>query len=78
MVKNPPTSAEDAGNTGSAAQLGRSLGEGKGNPFQDSRLGNPKGRRAWWATTHGVAASQTGLSILTLIFKFFHVLIILV
>ena len=25
-------------------------------------LGNPMDRRAWWATVHGVAKSQTGLS----------------
>ena len=78
MVKSPPANAEDAGNMGSAAELGRSLGEGKGNPFQDSRLGNPKGRGAWWARVHGVATSQTGVSTLTLIFKLLHVLIILV
>ena len=78
MVKSPPANAEDAGNMGSAAELGRALGEGKGNPFQDSRLGNPKGRGVWWARVHGVATSQTGGSTLTLIFKLLHVLIILV
>jgi len=33
---------------------GRSPGEGNGN-FQQSCLGNPKDRGAWWATVHGVA-----------------------
>ena len=42
MVKNLLASAEDAENTGSATELGRSLGEGNDNPFQDSWLGNPK------------------------------------
>ena len=27
--------------------------ERNGNPLQDSRLGNPKDRGAWWATVHG-------------------------
>ena len=78
VIKSPPTNAEDAGNMGSNAELGRALGEGKGNPFQGSRLENPKGRGAWWAIVHGVATSQTGVSTLTLIFKLLHVLIILV
>ena len=34
---------------------GRTPGEGNGNPFQYSCLGNPKDRGAWWATVHGVA-----------------------
>ena len=33
--------------------LGRSLGEGNGNPFQYSCLGNPMDRGAWRATVHG-------------------------
>ena len=38
------------------------LGEGNGNPFQDSCLENPMDRGAWWATVYGVAKSQTWLS----------------
>ena len=34
--------------------LGRSLGEGNGNPLQYSCLGNPMDRGAWWATVPGV------------------------
>ena len=34
---------------------GRSPGEGNGNPLQDSCLGNPMDREAWWAIVHGVA-----------------------
>ena len=30
--------------------LGRSFGEGNGNPLLYSCLGNPTDRRAWWAT----------------------------
>ena len=33
---------------------GRFPGEGKGNPCQDSCLGKPMDRGAWWATVHGV------------------------
>ena len=34
--------------------LGRSSGEGNGNPLQYSCLGNPRDREAWQATIHGV------------------------
>ena len=34
---------------------GRSPGEGNGNPFQYSCLGNPMDRETGWATVHGVA-----------------------
>ena len=33
------------------------FGGGDGNPLQDSCLGNPMNRGAWWATVHGVAKS---------------------
>ena len=36
-------------------------GEGNGNPFQYSCLGNPMGSRAWWTTVHRVSKSQTRL-----------------
>ena len=39
--------------------LGRSLGEGNGNPFQYSCLENPMDRGAWQATFHRVTKSQT-------------------
>ena len=38
----------------SIPELGRSRGEGNGNPLQYSCLGNPMDRGAWWATIHGV------------------------
>jgi len=34
---------------------GRPPGEGNGNPYQYSCLGNHMDREAWWATTHGVS-----------------------
>ena len=61
-VKNQPANAGYAGDPGSTPGLGRSLGEGNGNPLQYSCLENPMDRRAWWATVHGVAKSQTRLS----------------
>ena len=41
--------------------LGRSPGEGNGNPLQYSCLENPMDRGAWWGV-HGAAKSQTRLS----------------
>ena len=42
--------------------LGRSPGERNGYPLQYSCLENPMDGRAWQATVHGVAQSQTQLS----------------
>ena len=39
---------------GSVSGLGRSPGEGNGNPLQYSCLGNPMDREAWQATVHGL------------------------
>ena len=55
-------SAYNAGDPGSIPGLGRSSGEGNGNPIQHSCLGNPMDSEAWWATVHRVAKSQTQLS----------------
>ena len=49
--------------------LGRSLGEGNGNPPQYSCLENPMDGGAWWATVHRVAKSQTRLSDFTFSFS---------
>ena len=62
VVKNPPA---NAGDMGSFPGSGKSPGEGNGNPFQYSCLGNPTDRGAWWATVHGVAKSRTRLSAAT-------------
>ena len=51
----------NAGDPGSVLGSGRFLGEGSGYPLQDSCLGKPMDRGAWWATVHGVAKSQAGL-----------------
>ena len=52
LVKNPPA---NAGVMNSIPGLGRSLGEGDGNPLQYSCLGNHMDRGAWQVTVHGVA-----------------------
>ena len=52
----------NVGDQGSILGLGRSPGEGNGNPLQYSCLENPMDREAWWATVHGVAKSWTQLS----------------
>ena len=43
-------------------KLGRSPGEGNGNPLQYSCLKNTMDRGAWRATVHGVAKSQSQLN----------------
>ena len=43
------------GDSGSIPGLGRSPGEGNGNPLQYFCLENSMDRGAWWATVHGVA-----------------------
>ena len=50
VVKNLPATVEDAG---SIPGLGRSPGEGNGNPLQYSCLGNVMDRGAWWPTVYG-------------------------
>ena len=50
------------GDVGSISWSGRSSGGGNGSLLQCSCLGNPMDRGAWWATAHGVAKSQSGLS----------------
>ena len=47
-------SACNAGDPGSCPGLGRSPGEGNGNPLQYSCLENPMDRGAWRAMAHGV------------------------
>ena len=59
VVKNPPTNAGDMGLIPGSR---RSPGEGNGNPFQYSCLGNPMERGAWWAAVHEVARVRHNLS----------------
>ena len=49
VVKNQLANAEDLRDAGSIPGLGRSPGEGKGNPLQYSCLENSVDRRSWQA-----------------------------
>ena len=51
-------SAYNAGDPGSIPGLGRSPGEGNGNPLQYPCLENLLDKGGWWATVHGVAKSR--------------------
>ena len=50
-------SACNAGDLSSISGLGRSAGEGNGNPLQYSGLENPMDRGAWQATVDGITES---------------------
>ena len=63
-------SACNSGDLGSIPELGRSLGEGNGNPLQYSCLENPMDRGTWRATVHGVTQSWTWLSTNTFTYLF--------
>ena len=55
-------SACSAGDPSSIPGLGRSPGEGNGDPLQYPGLENLMDRGAWWATVHGVTKSRARLS----------------
>ena len=59
VVKKLPA---NAGDLGLIPELGRSRGEGNGNPLQYFCLENLMDRGAWRPTVRGVAKSQTRLS----------------
>ena len=48
MVKNLPANAGDARDAGSIPGMGKSPGEGNGNPLHYSCLRNPMEREVWW------------------------------
>ena len=52
-------SACKVGDLGLIPGLGRSPGEGNGNPLQYSCLENSRDRGDWWATVHGVMELQS-------------------
>ena len=52
----------NAGDLGWIPGLGRSLGEGHGNPLRILAWRIPMDRRAWRTAVHGVTKSPTGLS----------------
>ena len=53
------SSASNAGDLGLIPGLGRSPGEGNGDPLQYFCLENSMDAGAWWATVHGVTKSWT-------------------
>ena len=59
MIKNLAVNVRAAGTMCSIPVLGRSPGEGHGNPLQYSCLEIPMDRGAWLTAVHGVAKSQT-------------------
>ena len=63
-VKNPPASAGGTRDVGSIPESGKSSREESGSPLQYSCLENSTDGGAWWAAVHGVAKSQTQLSVL--------------
>jgi len=64
-------SAYNMGDPGLIPELGRSPGEGNGNPLQFSCLENPIGRGAWWATVHGISKESDTTEQLYFHFPFF-------
>ena len=58
VVKKLPASARDIRDMGLIPGLGRSPGEGHGNPLQYSCLKNLMDRGAWWATVHRLTQSD--------------------
>ena len=59
MVKKLPANTGDARDVDSIPGLGRSPGEGHGDPLQYSGLENPMDRGAWKATIDGFKKSWT-------------------
>ena len=59
VVKNPSANARDIRDVCLILGLGRSPGEGNGNPLQYSYLENFMDRETWQAIVHRVANSQT-------------------
>jgi len=72
VVKNLPTNAGDVRDMGSIPGLGRSPGEGNGDPLQYSCLENSKDRGAWqaksrtrlkWLSTQGSQVGRADLGL---------------
>ena len=62
VVKNPSANAGDVRDDGLISGSGKPPRERNGHPLQYSCLENPMDRRAWQATVHGVAKSQTQMT----------------
>ena len=75
---NGKESACNAGDPGSIPRLGRSPGEGHGNPLRYSCLESSMDRGAWWAIVHGATKSRTQLSDFQLLLSGFCLFVFLV
>ena len=64
-VMNLPANAGDIKRLGSILGSGRSPRVGNGNPLQHSCLENPMDRGAWQATVHGLAESDSAVTLLS-------------
>ena len=64
------------GNPGLIPGSGKSPGGGHGNPLQYSCLENPIDRGAWRASVHGVAKSQTWLSV-HIVYIIYHMYVVI-
>ena len=71
VVKNSLANAGDIRVKGLILGLGRSLGEGHGNPHQYSCLENPMDRGAWQLLVHGGREESDMTEPLTLSFSIF-------
>ena len=71
-VKNLPSNAGDFRDTGSVSGLGKSPGEGTGNPLRWSCLENPMDRGAWRARKESRKESDTTESDLALALALYH------
>jgi len=52
LIGRESTCPASSGDLGLIPELGRSPGEGNGNPLKYSHLGNPVDRGAWQAAVH--------------------------
>ena len=66
VLKNLSVNVGDVKEAGLIPELGRSPGEGNGNPLQYSCLENPMDRGTWRAAVHGISQSQTRLKQLSM------------
>ena len=65
MVKNLPA---NTGDEGSIPALGKSPGQGNGNPLQYSCLGNPMFRGAWLVSTGGQVVVTENVHVVAAVF----------
>ena len=75
VVKIPSAKAGDTRDMGSVLGLGRSPGEGNGNPLQYSCLENPMDRGPWQATVYRVTKIWSQLNTYAILHIHLHIYI---